>query len=169
MDHGSMGVTGLSEFKARCPPAPTIVAKRFIEPDRSSPRREAYIPSGTPHNSSNIGCMLTQAPRSITVAISASDNISACSSRCRRARSICSPTMLAARRKPAATAAQAASPMTWKPAWIPARVASTKWSAMSSSDRYKTPPVSGASQYGSCSAAVCEPSEPSTNKSPPTP
>ena len=69
IDQGSMGVTGLSEFRTRCPPAATIVAKRFMEPARSWPNRVAYMPSGTPHSASNIGCILTHAPRLMTVAI----------------------------------------------------------------------------------------------------
>ena len=59
--------------------------------------------------------------------------------------------------------------MTWKPAGTRACVHAARWAAIASPSRYRLPQQSGASSYGRLSHAVCEPSAPSTNRSPASP
>ncbi len=91
--------------------------------------------------------------------------ISACSTRCRAARTRARPSFSAAARTPSTTVLRAASPIAWKPAWRPASVQATTWAATASASRCAVP-VWAASAYGWCRQAVCEPRAPSANRSP---
>ena len=71
--------------------------------------------------------------------------------------------------KPRGPTPVAASPITWKPAWTPARVHATTWSRICSVVRYWRPLVSGVCVRLRSGSAVREPIAPSTKRSPAAP
>ncbi len=73
------------------------------------------------------------------------------------------------RSKASSTWSTAASPMAWNPAWSPAAMQRAMCSATSGVSNRRAPAVSVRSAYGADRAAVCEPSEPSQNRSPAAP
>ena len=91
---------------------------------RSAPSRATYMPSGPPQRASKAGCTLaTTAERGQRARSCSGVSISACSTRCRAARTRRQADL---RRRPRrcrrARPSSAASPMAWKPACSPARV-----------------------------------------------
>src|SRR5690606_30537890 len=98
--HGSRGVTGLSEPKARGTPARSRAAKGFRVRARSAPSRRAYMPSSPPHRASKAGWTDAVSPSSANAATVSGVSISACSTRCRAARIRARPSLSAAARTP---------------------------------------------------------------------
>ncbi len=164
--HGPSAVTGASEPNASGdagrgelgePVQPAALARP------AGLRTSASVP---PQAASNIGCIDATSPDAASRA--GSRTYSTCSSRDP------TPARAAERGRSAASNASstwstAASPMTWKPACSPAVAHRTMCSVRSPVSKRSAPLVSGRSSYGSCSAAVCEPSEPSQNRSPAAP